>query len=208
MVNEVAEWYNAHRGCGGRVPLEKTGSYRPVVLGEVMDGGYRQMVGTIYSKGGTPRQVVFTSAHLMTKGDWFIPECKMVNGSDMAGYYAMAPDRQFSKALRHFGAKWFSGGLPQGPHYGAHAELLWAWRKPYPGFNEALQSVLLGERISCAFDKYWAVGARYGLDDPVLYHRDDVIGKITQAGNIHIPAYFAPFREFLEKVTQKGVVYE
>jgi len=209
MANEVKEWYTAHHGCMGMVPLPKSNLIRPMILGEAADPAIKTCSVTVFTRKGTERQQIIETAHLMMKGDWYIPACRMFNGVRAAGYFKVEPLRQYSKGMRNFDFRWITGTFPYQPLFTGRAELGWKWNDPYPAFEEAFNDVMQGNMLSCAFDKYWAISAYRRAPYPVLYHKDDPIGRFDLVQDaIVIPTAYKAFNELLERHTHRKIINE
>lgn len=210
MANEQKEWWGTHTHCYGMMPLPKSGELRPLMVTEPLDPLYKTIQCTMYTKTGNGRIVVCAIDDLMTKGIWYIPECKMFNGSRAAVYYKLDPIRQYYKGLREFGgARWIHGNVAFDPPFGIEVELAWGWLTHYPNYEEALERVLTGNMLSCAFDKYWAVSAMARSNYPVLYHREDPVGRVELESNtIYLPKSYYLFNEYLNAITHRKIVNE
>lgn len=210
MANENAEWFGHYHGCLGRFPLPKSGLMRPFMVGDSNDEIRSSCIITTISKKGNMKNLLVKTEELRNKAELFSPECKMVNGSKAAGYYSFEPARQFNKGIKNFAVLWFNGGerIAQHPDY---VELGWAWPKEYPPFGACLHSVLNGDRISSAFDKYWAIGAYTGFDNPLIYYKGDILGELNTTEAlpiIIIPKTHKMFNEYLNRTTGYRVVNE
>jgi len=205
MANELREWYANFASSYGLIPLPKSGHVRPFYMGE-HDGRYNDTACILYTKGGQKKAINYKMPELMENARFFVPECKMFNGSKQAAYYTLSPNRQYCKGLRDMSFNWVgSTGAVNVPRFLSDVELAWGWNREYPGFEEALEEILAGRMFSCAFDKYWAIGIAYGIDFPVLYYKREPVGVLNDKNILELEATYGMFSEFLSKRMQREI---
>ena len=206
MANEAKEWFGHYHTCYGLMPLPKTGALRPVYVGD-HDGRYGVVSCVLYTKSGAKKNMQYVISDLMKLGKWFLPDCRLFNGSKQAAYYTVTPMRQYTKGISRMEFQ-YVGAYPLSiPQHSADVELAWGWGREYPTFDGALNELETGNMVSCAFSKYWAVGAVYGMDYPALFYRRDAVGVILPNGEIELESAYSMFAEHLGTITNRKIAY-
>lgn len=213
MANEIGEFNRYWEGCLGILTLPRSGAKR---LFKVVALNYprpapvipddAEMLVSIFTSGGVWRNRTFRWGEFKTITKLFPQGSRYLNNSVSCCYYSHRVERQFFKGvttemvtrdtalLRNLLPPEERWGEASGPALEAHTT--WTgyfigFFDPYPPFEEVMEGMLAGRRISGAFSRHLSVWLTPAIRWPVLFRGTHRAGVVVHKRILLMPQHMA-----------------